>query len=101
MERWGGVSDLRLVGGDQGAFPERAGLASAAANLTVAPGAFTWHVKSLLAAGSPLELFWGWGSALELLAVTWFFSGSYLLKLVLVATCGPARANPASSTKAA
>ena len=52
MERSGGVSDFRKLPFSQTLLVERAGLITSALNTTVAPGAFAWHVKSLLARGS-------------------------------------------------
>jgi NADH:ubiquinone oxidoreductase subunit 5 (subunit L)/multisubunit Na+/H+ antiporter MnhA subunit len=94
MERWGGLSDLRLVGGSHSSLAERAGLASAGLNLTVAPGAFAWHAKAVLVGGGFPQTFWGSSAGLELLSITWALSGSYIARLVFLATMSVCRTTP-------
>jgi len=91
MRRHSGVSDFRAVSGVGLSWVEHAGLAAAAANFTVFPGAFCWHVKGLfgqgvLAANSALT-----ATAVGLLQVTWFLSSLYLVSLYLVLFFGACR----------
>jgi NADH:ubiquinone oxidoreductase subunit 5 (subunit L)/multisubunit Na+/H+ antiporter MnhA subunit len=91
MSRWAGLSDFRLVGGVPLSWEERAGLFVAVSNVTVAPGAFSWHVKALLSRGALVTegAVWGWGY--ELLALTWFFSAIYMVALYLALFVSPRR----------
>jgi NADH:ubiquinone oxidoreductase subunit 5 (subunit L)/multisubunit Na+/H+ antiporter MnhA subunit len=93
MRRHAGLSDFRFIGGGAlCSWAEHAGLLAAVANFTVWPGAFSWHVKGLLAQG---ELGGGLLTALglELLQLTWFFSSLYLWALYAALFCRPARAS--------
>lgn len=80
MERRDGLSDVRGLRRVRLLWAERCGLATSAANATVWPGAFVWHVKGLLLRGevllSPGTLVWG------LLALTWFLGSLYLGRLL-------------------
>ena len=92
MSRWSGLSDFRLIGGAPLSWEERAGLFVAVSNVTVAPGAFSWHVKALLSRGSLVmeRPVWEWGY--ELLALTWFFSSIYMFALYAALFISPRRA---------
>lgn len=95
MDRAGGVSDLRALGGQAApVWFEHAGLASALANFTVAPGAFSWHAKAVwstghsAAAGSEA---WARSLVIDVLALAWLFSGAYLGYLYTSLFAAPGR----------
>lgn len=91
MERTNGLSDFRLLKKTQLLLIERAGLVSAVCNSTIAPGAFSWHIKSLFSRGLLLNNSLLCGLAIELIAITWALSLLYMFKLVFALFASPSR----------
>jgi hypothetical protein len=100
MQTHHGLSDFRLLPTHpRTTWATHAGLGVAAANATVVPGAFAWHLKSVLSPSSP----WsgrGLEFGLEVLQLTWFFSSLYLLALYAALFVRPLR-GPSSELLAA
>ena len=100
MQTHHGLSDFRMVPTHpRTTWVTHAGLGIGVANATVVPGAFAWHVKSLVTPAGP------WAGAapalgLEVLQLTWFFSSLYLLTLYVTLFLRPLR-GPSSELLAA
>lgn len=93
MDRFGGISDFRLIGGAGNLTPtEHSGLVVAISNFTIAPGAFSWHVKSLLLQGQYAHETLLAKYAADVLSFTWFFSSLYLVTLYITLFLSPRRA---------
>jgi NADH-quinone oxidoreductase subunit L len=82
MERVSGLSDFRLLRQVSILFIERAGLFSALLNSTIFPGAFAWHLKSLLSRGLILSDGLWVAVGVEVVALTWFLSLIYMSRLL-------------------
>jgi len=89
MERMSGLSDFRLLRNSNILFIERAGLFSALLNSTIFPGAFAWHVKSLLNRGSIIADSFLASIGVEIIALTWFLSIIYMSKLMFYLFLAP------------
>jgi len=89
MELMSGLSDFRLLRRANILFVERAGLFSALLNSTVFPGAFAWHVKSLLARGSIAADSSLASFGVEIISLTWFLSVIYMSKLMFCLFLAP------------
>lgn len=98
MRRYAGLSDLRSIGGCTSLnWLEHAGLAVSILNFTIFPGAFSWHVKSLLLGGQTLSATPVAFLGLEVLQLTWFFSSLYLWALYLSLFLRPQRGSIATA----
>ena len=100
MQTHHGLSDFRMVPTHpRTTWATHAGLGVGVANATLVPGAFAWHVKSLVTPAAPWE---GAGPelGLEVLQLTWFFSSLYLLALYAALFLRPLR-GPSSELGAA
>lgn len=81
MSKVNGVSDFRLLPQTNHLVFERAVLCLVICNITVAPGAFIFHVKSLLSCGLLGPDSYACNLAVDFLAVSWVFSSLYALNL--------------------
>lgn len=84
MSNYNGVSDFRLLTKSNLSVFERTALVVIISNITILPGAFIFHVKSLLSCGlftsdSVVKLW-----AIDFLSISWFFSSIYAFNLVRV-----------------
>lgn len=81
MSKLNGVSDFRLLPQTNHLVFERAVLCVVICNITIAPGAFIFHVKSLLSCGLLVaEPLYG-VIAVDFLALSWIFSSLYAVNL--------------------
>lgn len=83
------MSDFRLLRSSQLLIVERAGLLTAVANSTIAPGAFAWHVKGLASRGAIASDGITFTIGVESLALTWFLSSLYLSRLMAAIFAAP------------
>jgi NADH-quinone oxidoreductase subunit L len=101
MNRCGGVSDFRFIGGQgPGPWAEHGGLLLAIGNFTIFPGAFSWHIKILFVQGELGYEAWVSRYALDTLMLTWFFSSLYLWSLYISLFLRPHRSAEVSDGEA-
>lgn len=82
MSNYNGVSDFRLLTKNNLSIFERTALIVIVSNITILPGAFIFHIKSLLSCGtfqtnSMCEVW-----AIDFLSISWFFSSVYSMNLI-------------------